>query len=179
MAIGCVADVVHQRGDAHQPPLAAVGSRRQQAAALGRQGVVDPARQVHGAEGMAEATVLGPGKDQKGQSELADEPQPLQGSTLDQSCLELVGADEAVDWIAKRKHQVFLWPANGATFRWLPAGGDILLAPRRSDIPLAPFWGDVPLAPFWGDVPLAPLWGRVSLAPLWGDSPADFFRFLT
>ena len=103
MAVGSVADVVHQRRDPHQPPLAAAGRGGEPSVALGRQRVVDPPRQVHGAEDVAEAAVLGAGEDQVGHAELADVAQTLHRPAVEQRRLQLVGADEAVDGVADRE----------------------------------------------------------------------------
>ena len=76
----------------------------QQPLALGAQGVVDPAGEVHGADHVAEAAVLGAGEDQEGEAELVDEAQPLHRPAVDQRGLQRIGADEAVDRIADGQH---------------------------------------------------------------------------
>ncbi len=80
------------------------GAGGQQALALGAQGVVDPAGQVHGPEHVAEAAVLGAGEDQEGEAELVDEAQALHRPAVDQRGLQRVGADETVDRVAERQH---------------------------------------------------------------------------
>jgi hypothetical protein len=73
------------------------------AGALGAQGVVEAAGQVHGADHVAEAAVLRPREDQEGEAELVDEAQALHRPAVDQRGLQRVGADEAVDRIADRQ----------------------------------------------------------------------------
>jgi hypothetical protein len=56
---------------------------------------------VHGAQGVAEAAVLGAGEDQEGEAELMDEAQALHGAAVDQRRFQRVGADEAMDRVAQ------------------------------------------------------------------------------
>jgi hypothetical protein len=103
VAEGRVADVVEEGGGSHQPSRAALLARLEWAAAALRQGVKDPAGELHRAQAVAEAAVLGAGEDQEGQTELPDPAQPLQWPAVDQRRFQRVGADEAVDRIAERE----------------------------------------------------------------------------
>ena len=96
-----VAEVVEQSGGPDQatgaPPRAGIERHL-----LGpRQGVVDAAGEVHRAEGVAEAAVLGAWEYEMGQAELADGTQALHRLGADQRRLQFVGLDEAVDGIAE------------------------------------------------------------------------------
>ena len=101
MAVGGVAEVVEQRGGAHQPPQPRPFVRRDQAGALVDQRVEHPAGEMHGAQHVREAAVLGAGVDQEGQAELVDPAQALERTAADERGLERVGVDEAVDRVAQ------------------------------------------------------------------------------
>src|SRR6185436_16992168 len=64
-----VPDVVEEGGGARQPPLAAAGAGREEPLALGAEGVIDPAGEMHGAQHVAEAAVLGAGEDKEREAE--------------------------------------------------------------------------------------------------------------
>ncbi len=101
-----VADVVEQRRErATRRRSGLRGSAVEEVGRLLGQRVVDPAGELHGAEDVAEAAVLGAGKDQVGEPELVDEAQALQRTAVDQRRLEVVGADEAVNRIAESEHR--------------------------------------------------------------------------
>ena len=92
-----------ERRDPHQAPLRAARIGVEERVVARCQRVVDPARQVHHAEHVGEAAVLGPGEDEIRRAELPHAAEPLQRSAVDQGALERVGADEAVDGIAERR----------------------------------------------------------------------------
>ena len=102
VAEGGMPDIVHESRNPHLTPGTAPGIRLERAGALGGQGVVDPAGELHGAQNMAEAAVLGAGKDEVGEAELMYRAQPLDRLAVDQRLLERIGMDKAVYRIAKR-----------------------------------------------------------------------------
>ena len=83
-----VPHVVEEGGGAREPPLAAAGAGGEEPRALGAERVVDPAGEMHGAQHVAEAAVLGAGEDQEREAELVDEAQPLHRPAVDQRRLQ-------------------------------------------------------------------------------------------
>ncbi len=100
-----VADVVEQRGQPHPPALGAARVGVEQVGRLLGQRVVDAAGELHRAQGVAEAAVLGAGEDQMGETELAHPAQTLERTRGEHRRLEVVGADVDVNRIAEREHR--------------------------------------------------------------------------
>ena len=97
-----VADVVDQGRGADGAAVDAAGGGLQKAWLFGRQRVVDPAGEVHGAQHVAKTAVLGARKNQVRKPELMNRAQPLDGPRADQGLFEGIGVDKAVDRIAVR-----------------------------------------------------------------------------
>ena len=109
-----VAEVVEQGGSPDQAPGARPRPGVERHLVGPRQGVVDAPGEVHRAESVAEAAVLGAGEYEMGQAELPDLSQALHRPGPDQRGLQLVGFDEAVNGIAegelgRRVHRVGHW----------------------------------------------------------------------
>ena len=96
-----VAEIVEQCGGPDQAAGARPGAGIERHLLGPRQGVVDTPGEVHRAEGVAEAAVLGAWEYEMGQAELANGTQALHRPGADQRRLQLVGFDEAVDGIAE------------------------------------------------------------------------------
>ena len=103
----CMTDVVKQRGGAHQPPRQGPLALGHQIGPLDEKGVEDAAGEVHGAESVAEAAVLGTRVDEEGEAELVDPAQSLHRPAADQSRLERIGVEKTVDRVAEAEHGRF------------------------------------------------------------------------
>ena len=105
MTEGCVSDVVQEGRGAHESALGRSPIRIEQSVTLGRHVVVEPAGEVHRAQYVAETAVFSAREDEPREAELMNESQPLERPAVDQSGLELVGADEAVNGVSESQHE--------------------------------------------------------------------------
>lgn len=101
MTEGSMSDVMEQSCGPDQSPISTVWLVVEQVRIAAGQSVVDPSGELHRAEHVTESGVLRAREHQRGEAQLSNRPEALDGPAVDQCSFEGVGMNEPVNRVAK------------------------------------------------------------------------------